>query len=170
MVFGEFVSMKSLHGVLSPCLFPEPIAWGTFATDLEIHFYLCEFVEMTGNIPDAQTLGKGLAQLHKHAVSPSGKYGFSVRTLQGTIPQYTEWMDSWEEFFTNSIKKVFEAELEAQGDDDLEILALERTIISKVIPRLLRPLETGGRRIEPRLIHGDIWMEILRRTVRLTTL
>ena len=30
-------------------------------------------------------------------------------------------------------------------------------IFDKVIPRLLRPLETGGRQIQPRLIHGDIW-------------
>ena len=27
----------------------------------------------------------------------------------------------------------------------------------KVVPRLLRPLETGGRSIRPSLIHGDLW-------------
>jgi hypothetical protein len=31
--------------------------------------------------------------------------------------QYTEWTNSWEEFFTNSIKKGFEAELKSQGSD-----------------------------------------------------
>ena len=27
----------------------------------------------------------------------------------------------------------------------------------KVIPRLLRPLQAGGRRIKPVLVHGDLW-------------
>ena len=34
---------------------------------------------------------------------------------------------------------------------------LSERLISKVIPRLLRPLETGGRQIQPRLVHGDLW-------------
>lgn len=28
-----------------------------------------------------------------------------------------------------------------------------------VIPRLLRPLDTGGRQIQPRHIHGDMWAD-----------
>jgi protein-ribulosamine 3-kinase len=155
MVSGEFASMKSLHDTVQ-YLTPIPIAWGTYAADPNIHFFLCEFVDMTEDIPDPQALGIGLAELHTKGLSPNGKYGFSVPTLQGTIPQYTEWTDSWEEFFTRSTKKVFEAELKSQGSNP-EILALEEAIITKVIPRLLRPLETGGRKIEPRLIHGDIW-------------
>ena len=155
MVSGEFASMKLLHEMVQH-LTPTPIAWGTYDGDPNIHFFLCAFVDMAGDIPNPLALGEGLAELHMKGLSPNGKYGFSVPTLQGTIPQYTEWSDSWEEFFTNSIKKVFEAELKSQGSDP-EILALEEAIITKVIPRLLRPLETGGRKIEPRLIHGDIW-------------
>lgn len=30
-------------------------------------------------------------------------------------------------------------------------------IFEKVIPRLLCPFETGGRQIQPRLIHRDLW-------------
>ena len=30
-------------------------------------------------------------------------------------------------------------------------------VTSKVIPRLLRPLETGGRQIKPSLVHGDLY-------------
>lgn len=29
--------------------------------------------------------------------------------------------------------------------------------IEKVVPRLLRPLQTGGRTIKPSLCHGDLW-------------
>jgi len=30
-------------------------------------------------------------------------------------------------------------------------------MLGKVIPRLLRPMETGGRSIKPALVHGDLW-------------
>ena len=32
-----------------------------------------------------------------------------------------------------------------------------QSILDKVIPRLLQPLEIGGRQIQPRLIQGDLW-------------
>lgn len=155
MVSGEFLSMKCLHDAVE-YLTPTPIAWGAYAANPDIYFFLCEFVEMTGELPNDIDLGKGLAEIHRKAPSPNGKYGFSVPTYQGTKPQYTEWTESWEEFFTEYTKKVFAAEEEAQGFDP-EVKALEDAIIEKVIPRLLRPLETGGRKIEPVLIHGDIW-------------
>ena len=34
-----------------------------------------------------------------------------------------------------------------------------QAFLDKVIPRLLRPLESGGRQIQPHLIHGDIWAD-----------
>ena len=30
-------------------------------------------------------------------------------------------------------------------------------MVEKVIPRLLRPMETNGRSIKPALVHGDLW-------------
>ncbi|KAL8879026.1 MAG: hypothetical protein Q9215_002065 [Flavoplaca cf. flavocitrina] len=155
MVSGEFESMKALHGA-SQELTPEPIAWGSFAQADHVHFFLCEFVDMTDDLPDVEASMKMLAELHANSSSPNGKYGFHVSTLQGTIPQFAEWTASWEDFFTKSIKLVFENEEQSQGPDE-EVQHLCKETLSKVVPRLLRPLETGGRRIEPRLIHGDIW-------------
>ncbi|KAF7867445.1 uncharacterized protein EAF02_009636 [Botrytis sinoallii] len=40
---------------------------------------------------------------------------------------------------------------------DKERQELCQGILEKVIPRLLRPLETGDRQIQPCLIHGDLW-------------
>jgi protein-ribulosamine 3-kinase len=154
MVSGEFVSMSTLHQTL-PYLTPNPIGWGTYAADSNIHFFVCEFVDMTDDLPDVSVMAS-LAELHMKGISPNGKYGFSVPTLQGTIPQYTEWTDSWEDFFSKSIQLVFEAEEKSQGPDP-ELQELREGILTKVLPRLLRPLETGGREIQPRLIHGDIW-------------
>lgn len=147
--------MKALHSA-SPDLTPEPIAWGSFAQADHVYFFLCEFIDMTDDLPEVQTSMKMLADLHTKSSSPNGKYGFHVPTLQGTVPQYTEWTESWEQFFTKSIKLVFENEERSQGPDD-EVRYLCQEILSKVVPRLLRPLETGGRHITPRLIHGNIW-------------
>jgi protein-ribulosamine 3-kinase len=44
-----------------------------------------------------------------------------------------------------------------QKGDDLEFHVLVLIIFEKVIPRLLRPLETKGRSIKPSLVHGDLW-------------
>ena len=155
MVSGEFVSMKTLHDTL-PYLTPTPYAWGTYAADPNVHFFLCGFVEMDDDLPDVNAFAAALAELHTKGLSPNGKYGFPVPTLQGTIPQYTEWTDSWEDFFTKSMKLVMDNEERSQGPDP-EVQELCREILSKVIPRLLRPLETWGRHIQPRLVHGDIW-------------
>ena len=111
---------------------------------------------MNDDLPDVQALAASLADLHTKGLSPNGKYGFSVPTLQATIPQYTAWTDTWEEFFSNSFKLVMENEERSQGPDP-EVQQLCEAISTKVIPRLLRPLETGGRTIQPRLVHGDIW-------------
>lgn len=155
MVRGEYESMKALHDTL-PELTPEPIAWGTYAQDDNVHFFLCEFVEMTDDLPDVEDSMRMLAELHSKSLSPNGQYGFHIPTLQGTVEQYTEWTSSWEEFFTKSIMLVFQNEEASQGPDE-EVQQLCREVLSKVVPRLLRPLETGGRHIQPRLIHGDLW-------------
>lgn len=47
-------------------------------------------------------------------------------------------------------------EQESQGLNQ-ELLDMSNKFINKVIPRLLRPLVTGGRSIKPCLIHGDLW-------------
>ena len=47
-------------------------------------------------------------------------------------------------------------EEKSQGEDP-EMQELCKEILTKVVPRLLRPLETGGRQIQPCLVHRDIW-------------
>ena len=137
-------------------LAPIPIAWGTYTADSDIHFYLCSFHDMTDDVPEIQALAAKMAELHKKGLSPNGKYGFSVPTYQCKWPQPVEWMESWEEFFLVSLKWILGKEEESQGSD-VEMSHLKEAIFDKVVPRLLRPLETGGNHIEPRLLHGDLW-------------
>lgn len=139
-----------------PELAPLPINWGTYAADSDIHFYLCSFHDMTGEIPVAQPLAALIAKLHKEGLSPNGKYGFVVSTYQSKWPQPVEWKESWEEFFLLSLQWILGKEEESQGQN-AELSRLKGALFEKVVPRLLRPLETGGNQIEPRLVHGDLW-------------
>jgi protein-ribulosamine 3-kinase len=140
----------------TPEFIPRPIAWGSYATIPDVHFFLCDFHDMTDELPDLQTFPAKLAELHRKSVSPDGKYGFPVTTYHGNTPIHHGWSDSWEEYFTRTTRALFLLEREAQGAN-AEIDALIEPFFAKVVPRLLRPLETGGRTIKPSLVHGDLW-------------
>lgn len=155
MTVGEYASMKAMYNTL-PEFVPEPIGCGSYASNPNIHFFICELVNMTDEIPEIQSFVRLLAELHTRGISPDGKYGFEVPTYKGTIPQYTKWHDTWEEAFHHSMKWFVYTEEKSQGPDE-EMRELCNGLFEKVIPRLLRPLETGGRQIQPRLIHGDLW-------------
>ncbi|KAL4885287.1 Fructosamine kinase-domain-containing protein [Aspergillus karnatakaensis] len=155
MMHSEFHSMTALYHAL-PELVPKPLAWGTYNDHPDTHFFLCHFHAMTNDIPSTANSPKMVARLHKNGVSPTGKFGFPVTTYQGRLAQDTMECDTWEESFSRAIDGLFRAEEEAQGPDE-EMAELRRGIMETVIPRLLRPLETGGRRVIPRLVHGDLW-------------
>lgn len=55
-----------------------------------------------------------------------------------------------------NMKQVLELELETKGPDP-EFDMLVPALFDKVIPRLLRPLESEGRSVKPSLVHGDLW-------------
>lgn len=57
----------------------------------------------------------------------------------------------------NFMKHIMAAEKLAQGPASEEQLRLESVFFERIIPRLIRPLETGGRQIQPRLVHSDLW-------------
>ncbi|KAI2463011.1 Fructosamine/Ketosamine-3-kinase [Annulohypoxylon bovei var. microspora] len=79
------------------------------------------------------------------SISPSGKFGFHVTTFYGP-PMINSWTENWEEYFTRQ----FRANLVYAQQEPEEF-------IEKVIPRLLRLLQIGGRSIKPTLCHGDLW-------------
>ena len=155
MMEGEFESMKVLN-MVTPKFAPKPIAWGTFKSNPNLHFFLCDFHDMDGELPEIEKFSASLAQLHRDSVSPCGKFGFHVTTYNGNIPQDVRWTDTWEECFVNGTRKDFELEREVRGPNE-ELEALMGPLFEKVIPRLLRPLETGGRTLKPSFVHGDLW-------------
>lgn len=54
------------------------------------------------------------------------------------------------------MQSMYEFEKRTHGEDE-ELDGLFDALCNTVIPRLLRPLETGGRSIDPCLIHSDLW-------------
>ncbi|KAI1759680.1 NADP-dependent oxidoreductase domain-containing protein [Hypoxylon sp. FL1150] len=152
---GEFESTSAIYSI-TPDFCPKPIAWGTFASDPESHFYICKFYEFTQGVPEPVSFCEKLARLHSDHSSPNGKFGFHCVTYNGNLPQDNSWSDSWEEFFANGLRHILNVREERAGPN-AELDALLPSLFDRVIPRLLRPLETDGRKILPSLVHGDLW-------------
>lgn len=153
---GEFNAMSELYK-WEPDLVPKPIGFGQYAaTDPEAYFFLSQYIDMTGKMPDPNQLCAKLAQLHRKSESPNGQFGFHITTCQGRAPQAFLWEKSWTIFFTNLLQHVIKLDFKYNGYwEELDIV--EKRLISDVVPRLLRPLETDGRSIKPSLIHADLW-------------
>ncbi|KAK0746943.1 Fructosamine/Ketosamine-3-kinase [Schizothecium vesticola] len=155
MVQAEYESMKAICSV-TPDFAPKPIAAGAYDTLPDTHFFLCEFRDLLDELPEPQEFTTRLAALHQNSKSPTGKFGFHTSTYPGNLPQVTEWEDSWEIFFSKSLKQALDLEIKAKGSDP-EMEQLLPIIFDRVVPRLLRPLETDGRSVKPSLVHGDLW-------------
>lgn len=155
MTKGEFHSVSAIHGV-TPEFVPKPIACGTYENIPDTHFFLCDFREMAEEMPDPHKFASGLSIMHQKSVSPTGKFGFHTTTYAGNLPQYVAWEDSWASFFAKSMRQALDLEIGVKGNSD-ELEVLSQTLFKKVIPRLLRPLESDGRTVKPSLIHGDLW-------------
>ncbi|KAI0123278.1 Fructosamine kinase-domain-containing protein [Xylariales sp. AK1849] len=152
---GEYASMKALYEVM-PELVPKPVGTGHYARDPDKWFFLCAFHEMVDDVPDVEEFSTMVAEMHKRGASPDGKFGFPVATYGGRLPMIYPVSDTWEELFTRVMVATFDVEEETQGPDE-DLKMLRQGIMENVIPRLLRPLETGGRTLTPRLVHSDLW-------------
>lgn len=119
MMSGEFESATALWNSL-PEFTPKPIAWGKYLADPETYFYICEFHEMTDELPDVTKFCAKLARLHLNSIplSPQGQYGFHATTYVGTVPQDNTWSDTWEGFFTRALKHHLNLEERVQGPDE----------------------------------------------------
>ena len=111
---------------------------------------------MSDELPDVERFSSQVAALHHAGKSPNEKFGFEVTTFQGNLPQDNTWCDTWEEFYIRGMNRMLQLEEDSQGRWS-ELEELRAPMFEKVIPRLLRPLETCGRKIEPALVHGDLW-------------
>uniref|UniRef100_A0A0B7JUM7 protein-ribulosamine 3-kinase n=1 Tax=Bionectria ochroleuca TaxID=29856 RepID=A0A0B7JUM7_BIOOC len=153
---GEFESMTLMHQLIPEAIVP-PIAWGMFKTDNSKAFYLTYFRDLDKEHPPNDILIRLISKIH-HKESPTGKFGFHVPTFYGCRKVDNTWCETWEEFFSRELRSSISfAQAVLQHNEELEGLA--KTLFDLVVPRLLRPLETGGRSIKPQLVFGDLWDE-----------
>lgn len=158
MLRGEFHGVSALHKHV-PEGIPRAVGWGTYSSDPDTHFYLCDFVDMIEELPDVGKFCAMLAKLHHDSMnSPDAadSFGFDVVTYEGRMYQDVTRSKSWEESYRLQMQAFAEQERESQGPSE-ELDELLPILMDKIIPRLLRPLQTHGRQIKPVLIHGDIW-------------
>jgi fructosamine-3-kinase len=155
MAEAEYEGQKAVSSII-PDYAVEPIAWGYYEGDKTKSWFLTRFLDLRAhNVPLPRLLSIVL-DLHRKSVSPTGKFGFHVTPFYGAPPMVVDWTDNWEEFWTREFRSSMEYALRMRGDD-LELRAVADEFIDKVVPRLLRPLQTGGRNIRPSLCHGDLW-------------
>lgn len=156
MAKGEYEGQKALAAYM-PDHVVHPIAWGAFEQDSKAKaFFLTSFRSLQAQTPPVSQFLPILKTLHQSSVSPNGKFGFHVTTFYGAPPMINDWTDSWEEFFTREFRSDLAHAQENRGEDP-ELNEVAEEFIDKVIPRLLRPLQSGGRSIKPTLCHGDLW-------------
>ena len=165
MMEGTFAAESAIHSAI-PEHAPKPLAWGTYKSQPDIHFYVCDFVDMLDDVPNPRRWGETIAKLHHNSMgkSPNGKDGFHVMTHLANVPVDNTWNGSWEVFWTQQMRSLLQQEEALCGPDD-DFSNLEAGLYNIVIPRLLRPLETGGRSIKPCLIHSDLWPGNIKRKV-----
>lgn len=152
---GTFESEKTVY-LFAPNNVPKPVAWGTYEREPDEHFYICDFFDMTDDLPDIQSFCALVARIHLDSMGKSTRYGFPITTHLANIGNDNSWSDSWETWYARAMKRMLEEEEKSHGPDE-KLAILTAGLFEKVIPRLLRPLETGGRHITPCLIHSDLW-------------
>jgi len=159
MTEGEYESLKAIHAV-SPTFVPEPYAWGRFdEPEPETYFLLAEFRDVGEQPPDPIRFTARLAELHRNSVSPTGKFGFHTTTCHAKLTQITDcWEESWSVLYQKQLGHMVKLDLEKNGYWP-EFKVVCDITLSKVVPRLLEPLQSEGRSIKPCLIQGDLWDE-----------
>ena len=159
MIEGEFESLKAIHAV-TPIFAPEPFAWGHYRREgPDTYFLLAEFREVGEQPPDPVKFTARLADLHRRSISPTGKFGFHITTCHAKLTQVTNtWEASWATLYRDQLAHQIKMDEEKHGVWP-EFQHVCHLTLEKVIPRLLRPLQSEGRSIKPCLIHGDLWDE-----------
>ncbi|KAG8161739.1 hypothetical protein KVR01_008726 [Diaporthe batatas] len=157
MMEGSFESEAIFHHY-APENIPEPIAFGHYESSPDTWFFLAQFFDMVDEVPEPGQFIPLIVKIHMRSMgeSPDGKYGFHVPTHLANLPNDNSWQTTWEAFFTQLMRKMFELEELSHGKDE-RLDFLKTSLCTKVIPRLLRPLETDGRSIQPCLVHSNIW-------------
>ena len=157
MAQGEYESELAIFKKM-PNFVAEPHRWGRCKDIQSMFFILKESCDMSFHLPEPVQFCTKLGKLHETSESPTGKFGFHVPTVQGSVEQVVGWDSSWASFFSRLIAGVVDRDLEANGPWEEFEVAVKKTH-QYVIPRLLGALQSDGRKLVPKLIHGNLTEE-----------
>lgn len=103
---GTYVSEKLIYSFIPEHVLA-PLAFGSYESLPNIHYYMCDYVDMTDDLPDPARFGQTLANLHLNSMgrSPTGRYGFHLTTHLAFVPDDNKWTDTWTEWFSNAMRK-----------------------------------------------------------------
>ena len=94
MVSGEFTSTTAPHNTI-PDATPEPVGWGTYASSLNVHFFLCHFIDMIDEVPGSYfpelfplLILSQLAPSFLHVLTP--KFAQIFKPLLPRLPSFTQ--------------------------------------------------------------------------------
>ena len=153
---SEFQAMTAFNQLM-PDFAPKPLAYGNYASQPDAWFLLCEYVELVDSVPDVEDFTQRLVKLHLLGAKPGGQFGWALPVFSGFNGRNYPLCDTWEETFTRGFRHSLQIEHAVHGVEEEGWDELREAFLAKVLPRLLRPMETGGRRIEPTCVHGDLW-------------
>ncbi|CAJ2506599.1 Uu.00g077850.m01.CDS01 [Anthostomella pinea] len=154
-VYGEYEAMSAVWKTMSS-IAPKPRGFGPCDGQKSTYFFVCDYLNLTHELPDPVDLRKKLSEFHLSSESPTGQFGFYCTTFDGKNPLNTTWDLSWTSYFRRLMEDIYKIEKAANGcwkefDDVIQIT------LDRLIPRLLDALVADGRTIKPTLIHGDLW-------------
>lgn len=151
---GTFAAESALYSAI-PEQVPNPLAWGSYKSLPDIHFYKCDFVDMVDDVKSARGWAEIVASLHLNSMgkSPIGKFGFHVTTHLANVPVDNTWNDSWEVFWAQQIRSLLEQEEILPGPDE-EFSLLKSALYDKSNSATA---SIGNRSIRLCLIHFDLW-------------
>ncbi|KAM0335762.1 hypothetical protein ACHAQA_000812 [Verticillium albo-atrum] len=158
LIQAHWTSETSLYRFI-PDFMPKPVGTGSYEGQLDVYFFVMEFVDMVDeDMPSAEAYMAAPIMLYQKSVgkSPGGKFGFPVKTRFGDMEQDNDWESSWELWWTNHMKMVFEREERICGPHTAEVAQLKKDFMEMVLPRYLRPMESEGRELKPCLVHTDL--------------
>ncbi|PVH82059.1 hypothetical protein DL98DRAFT_620823 [Cadophora sp. DSE1049] len=90
---GEFESTSSIHAIAGD-FSPGPIAWGSFTSIPDAHYYICKFYHLSQDLPEPAEFCAKLAELHIKRESPNDHFGYHMITYNGNVPQENENTES----------------------------------------------------------------------------
>jgi fructosamine-3-kinase len=157
MLGGDYESSKVIYNTM-PDFIPKPVGYGKYhAQGPGTYFYLSKFVNMDVTTPpDPAEFTSRLARMHKLSKSPTGKFGFAIRTCDGDRAHVVDWQENWADFYRNLFLGVCELDIKRNGPWPEYERAINQ-VAGKVIPRLLEALQANGRELKPCIVHGDLW-------------